>query len=162
MGASRGETCTSTRRVAASSIVISLNFVPDLFGQTTTSKSHRFSTPFSSETSLECLKKNRTESRRFICLIDTLYDHKIRVIASGEDDYWNLFQNEKISEQQRLEESRLLIDDLGLKAAEKGSLDSGVFSGEEELFAFDRTVSRLTEMQTKDYWKKWKSYVENR
>jgi len=72
------------------------------------------------------------------------------------------FQNEKISEQQRLEESRLLIDDLGLKAAEKGSLDSGVFSGEEELFAFDRTVSRLTEMQTKDYWKKWKSYVENR
>ena len=39
---------------------------------------------------------------------------------------------------------------------------SGVFSGEEELFAFDRTVSRLTEMQTKDYWKKWKSYVENR
>ena len=77
----------------------------------------------------------------------------------------------------------MLIDDLGLKAAEKGSLDrfnnadkeilvheyvspssifSGVFSGEEELFAFDRTVSRLTEMQTKDYWKKWKSYVENR
>ena len=39
---------------------------------------------------------------------------------------------------------------------------SGVFSGEEELVAFDRTVSRLTEMQTKDYWKKWKSYVENR
>ena len=97
------------------------------------------------------------------------------------------FQNEAISEQQRLEESRLLIDDLGLKAAEKGSLDrcdnevhfklncvfvlgarlsfsffSGVFSGEEELFAFDRTVSRLTEMQTKDYWKKWKSYIENR
>ena len=42
------------------------------------------------------------------------------------------------------------------------SIFSGVFSGEEELFAFDRTVSRLTEMQTKDYWKKWKSYVENR
>ena len=42
------------------------------------------------------------------------------------------------------------------------SLFSGVFSGEEELFAFDRTVSRLTEMQTKDYWKKWKSYIENR
>ena len=86
------------------------------------------------------------------------------------------FQNEEISQQQRLEESRMLIDDLGLKASEKGSLDrcdtsfgyispslfSGVFSGEEELFAFDRTVSRLTEMQTKDYWKKWKSYIENR
>ena len=142
-------------------------------------------------------QRNRTESRRFICLIDSLYDHKIRVIASGADDYWNLFQvltpkskisgaktklnvnfqNEEISQQQRLDESRMLIDDLGLKASDKGSLDrchtsfwyishsplfSGVFSGEEELFAFDRTVSRLTEMQTKDYWKKWKSYIENR
>lgn len=56
----------------------------------------------------------------------------------------------------------MLIDDLGLKAAESGSLDSGVFSGEEELFAFDRTVSRLTEMQTKDYWKKWKTVIQNR
>ena len=64
--------------------------------------------------------------------------------------------------QQRLEESRMLIDDLGLQASTDGSRDSGVFSGEEELFAFDRTVSRLTEMQTKDYWKKWRTYVENR
>jgi len=107
-------------------------------------------------------QKNRSEARRFICLIDTLYDHKLRVVASGAVPYWDLFKNEEISHEERLQESRLLIDDLGLKAADKGSLDSGVFSGEEELFAFDRTVSRLTEMQTKDYWKKWKSYVENR
>jgi len=107
-------------------------------------------------------QKNKSEARRFITLIDTLYDHKIRVVCSGEVDYWELFQSEEISHQDRLNESRLLIDDLGLKAAAQGSLDSGVFSGEEELFAFDRTVSRLTEMQTKDYWKKWKSYVENR
>jgi len=107
-------------------------------------------------------QRNKTEARRFITLIDTLYDHKIRVICSGEADYWDLFQSSEISHQERLEESRLLIDDLGLKAADTGSLDSGVFSGEEELFAFDRSVSRLTEMQTKDYWKKWKSYVENR
>jgi len=107
-------------------------------------------------------QKNRSEARRFICLIDTLYEHKLRVIASGHAPYWELFQSEEISHQQRLDESRMLIDDLGLKAADTGSLEAGVFSGEEELFAFDRTVSRLTEMQTKDYWKKWKSYVENR
>jgi len=107
-------------------------------------------------------QKNRSEARRFICLIDTLYDHKLRVIASGAAPYWELFQNEEISHQQRLEESRMLIDDLGLKAADSGSLDAGVFSGEEELFAFDRTISRLTEMQTKDYWKKWKTFMENR
>ena len=53
-------------------------------------------------------------------------------------------QNKEISHEDKLAESRMLIDDLGLKAAEEGSLDAGVFSGEEELFAFDRTVSRLT------------------
>jgi protein AFG1 len=107
-------------------------------------------------------QKNKSEARRFICLIDTLYDHKIRVVASGQAPFWELFQNTVVNEEDRLQENRLLIDDLGIKAGDQGSLDSGVFSGEEELFAFDRTVSRLTEMQTKDYWKKWKSYVENR
>ncbi len=29
---------------------------------------------------------------RFICLIDTLYDHKIRLVASGEKAYWELFK----------------------------------------------------------------------
>ena len=84
----------------------------------------------------------------------------LKFISITEYNY--SFQNEKISHQQRLDESRMLIDDLGLKAADSGSLDAGVFSGEEELFAFDRTVSRLTEMQTKDYWKKWKTFIENR
>uniref|UniRef100_A0A1B0C3T9 Uncharacterized protein n=1 Tax=Glossina palpalis gambiensis TaxID=67801 RepID=A0A1B0C3T9_9MUSC len=32
---------------------------------------------------------------------------------------------------------------------------ANVFTGEEELFAFDRTISRLYEMQSKVYWEKW-------
>ena len=51
----------------------------------------------------------------------------------------------------------MLIDDLGIKAGSLGSLDGRVFSKEEEILAFDRTISHLTEMQTKDYWKKWSS-----
>ena len=27
-----------------------------------------------------------------------------------------------------------------------------LFTGEEEMFAFDRTISRLVEMQTEEYW----------
>lgn len=27
-----------------------------------------------------------------------------------------------------------------------------MFTGEEEIFAFQRTISRLTEMQTEQYW----------
>lgn len=42
-------------------------------------------------------QQNRSEARRFICLIDTLYDHKLRVVASGAAPYWELFQVRKIS-----------------------------------------------------------------
>ena len=101
---------TSIGPVGASSTVTSRNSVRGLSGQTTTSKLPRYAllTPTYASISYRFFlqvfhtvfirniprmsQKNRTESRRFICLIDTLYDHKIRVIASGEDDYWNLFQ----------------------------------------------------------------------
>ena len=60
------------------------------------------------------------------------------------------------------EENRNLIVDLGIRASSEGSLDAGVFSGEEELFAFDRTTSRMTEMQSKDYWGQWEAHMANK
>lgn len=74
------------------------------------------------------------------------------------------------------EESHVLMDDLGLKRAraltflaapiscisssvvrtccakQEEASSLSIFSGEEERFAFQRTVSRLTEMQTEEYW----------
>ena len=29
---------------------------------------------------------------------------------------------------------------------------ASIFTGEEEVFAFERTISRLQEMQSEDYW----------
>lgn len=106
--------------------------------------------------------RTKSEARRFITMIDTFYDHKVRVVASGDAPYWELFCQAEVSEQDKLDSNRMLIDDLGIKASQEGALAAGVFSGEEELFAFDRTISRLTEMQTKDYWNKWKTHVKNR
>ena len=106
--------------------------------------------------------KLKSEARRFITLIDTLYDNRTRVIASGHGEYWDLFKPDGVSEQEKLEENRMLIDDLGIKAADQNSLNASVFSGEEELFAFERTVSRLTEMQTKDYWSLWSDHMVNK
>ncbi len=102
-------------------------------------------------------RKQRSEARRFITLVDTFYDHRVRVVASGAAPYWQIFQAEEATAEERLEENRVLIDDLNMKSTE-----ASIFSGEEELFAFDRTVSRLTEMQTKDYWKKWKTHMIHR
>ncbi|XP_077862617.1 AFG1-like ATPase [Saccoglossus kowalevskii] len=41
--------------------------------------------------------------------------------------------------------------DLGMCA---DAANSSVFTGEEEVFAFERTVSRLVEMQTAEYWER--------
>lgn len=49
------------------------------------------------------------------------------------------------------DDQRALMDDLGIKFSQvKDSTD--LFSGQEEMFAFDRTLSRIMEMQTLDYW----------
>jgi predicted ATPase len=37
----------------------------------------------------------------------------------------------------------------------QADLAANIFTGEEEQFAFERTKSRLTEMQTAEYWQLW-------
>ena len=59
--------------------------------------------------------------RRFIWLVDELYNHKIRLYMKSETKIKELYQNQ------------------------------GEDSYHDENFAFDRTISRLVEMQTKKY-----------
>uniref|UniRef100_A0A8C6PFV4 AFG1 like ATPase a n=1 Tax=Nothobranchius furzeri TaxID=105023 RepID=A0A8C6PFV4_NOTFU len=101
--------------------------------------SRLFDTVFIRHIPLLTLNK-KTQARRLITLVDALYEHKVRC--------GHLFLNWKHSFVH--DESHILMDDLGLKREEASSLS--IFSGEEEKFAFQRTVSRLTEMQTEDYW----------
>ncbi|XP_006029992.2 AFG1-like ATPase isoform X2 [Alligator sinensis] len=91
----------------------------------------------------------RTQARRFITLIDTFYEHKVRIICSASMPLQSLFLQEY--HDGGLEESRVLMDDLGLSQDSAEGLS--MFTGEEEIFAFQRTISRLTEMQTEQYWK---------
>ncbi|XP_063078532.1 lactation elevated protein 1 homolog B isoform X2 [Engraulis encrasicolus] len=92
--------------------------------------------------------RTKDQARRFTVLIDNFYDHKVRVVVLAEAPLEDLFeQGPLVGEEQR---DRMMLDDLGLTqdAADQLSL----FTGEEELFAFKRTISRLTEMQTEQYW----------
>ncbi|XP_076011262.1 lactation elevated protein 1 homolog B [Genypterus blacodes] len=88
----------------------------------------------------------KDEARRFITLIDNFYNSKVRVVLLAAAPLHRLFVHSGGED----ERDRQLLDDLGLtgEAAEHLTL----FTAEEEIFAFKRTVSRLMEMQTDTYW----------
>lgn len=90
----------------------------------------------------------KDQARRLTTLIDNFYDQKVRVVVLAEAPLECLFdQGPLVGDEER---DRMLLDDLGLTqdAGDRLSL----FTGEEEVFAFHRTISRLTEMQTQQYW----------
>ncbi|XP_064505883.1 AFG1-like ATPase isoform X2 [Pseudopipra pipra] len=110
--------------------------------------SKHFDTVFIRDIPLLTITK-RTQARRFITLIDTFYEHKVRIICSAVTPLESLFLVEHGSGEQ--EDNRVLMDDLHLSQDSAKGLS--MFTGEEEVFAFQRTLSRLTEMQTEQYWK---------
>ena len=83
-------------------------------------------------------------------------------MISSEVPYPDLFREPKEQESNNNsslipDEHRNLMDDLGIKADAEGA-QASIFTGEEELFAFHRTMSRLAEMQTKEYWEAWEKH----
>lgn len=95
--------------------------------------------------------KIRSQTRRFITLIDNLYDNKVRVVISAEVPLRRLFQKDDRGAEDITDEHRMLMDDLQISKNDS-NLHANVFTGEEEIFASDRTVSRLSQMQTQEYW----------
>lgn len=105
----------------------------------------------------------RDKARRFITLIDELYNHHCCLFclaASSIDDLFQgteegtLFDLESFQFETEIEGGKLRRDVLA-----EGSVSSGgaparivsMLSGQEEMFAFRRAVSRLIEMQTPLY-----------
>ncbi|XP_061098536.1 lactation elevated protein 1 homolog B isoform X1 [Conger conger] len=92
--------------------------------------------------------KEVNQARRLINLIDTLYDNKVRVVILAQAPPHRLFLHAQQSQEDQ--GHRLLMDDLGL--GKDAWRQFSLFTAEEEIFAFRRTVSRLAEMQTAQYW----------
>ncbi|XP_044259167.1 putative ATPase N2B [Tribolium madens] len=93
--------------------------------------------------------KIKSQTRRFITLIDAFYDHRIKVVISAEVPIKDLFLRQKL-EVGISDEQRMLMDDL--KIGKEDAATASIFTGDEEIFAFDRTISRLTQMQSEEYW----------
>lgn len=73
--------------------------------------------------------ENKNEARRFITFVDEAYEHNVKLICGSEVERNELFP--------------------------KPPKDTkGPVEGEEEMFAFERTVSRLHEMESKEYMNK--------
>ncbi|ESO02696.1 hypothetical protein HELRODRAFT_65323, partial [Helobdella robusta] len=94
----------------------------------------------------------RSETRRFITLIDTLYDNNVKAIFSAETGLDDLFVAGGITEEDK-HNMRVIIGDLNIKKGSRDELAS-LFTGEEETFAFDRVVSRIMDMRSASYWMK--------
>lgn len=76
------------------------------------------------------IKKNSDSLRRFIVFIDNIYDNKVKLIFSG-----------------KASSPQLLFNLSNFNNVAKSSFASF----EEEVFAIDRTISRLIEMQSETY-----------
>lgn len=66
--------------------------------------------------------KLKSQTRRFITLIDSLYDNRIRVVISSEVPLKELFSNEKPTALEISDEHRHLMDDLKLNKDSVGTL----------------------------------------
>lgn len=73
--------------------------------------------------------EERNEVRRFIVLVDTLYEHKVKLFVSAAAPPNEIFKPDGHGKGQ----------------------GGGAHEHIDEVFAFDRTVSRLIEMQTQEY-----------
>ncbi|KAL8291903.1 hypothetical protein RQP46_002161 [Phenoliferia psychrophenolica] len=86
-------------------------------------------------------------ARRFILFIDAAYEAKTKLFVLSDPPIESVFSDEKKAAGAGItDHQRSVMDDLGLSADTVGA--SSIFTGEEEIFAFARAVSRLNEMSS--------------
>ncbi|CAM8895315.1 unnamed protein product [Rhodiola kirilowii] len=105
----------------------------------------------------------RDKARRFIIFVDELYNHHCRLVCSAATSIEELFQGsedgtlfdlESFQFETEMEDSKLrrnVMMDASVSSVGSPAAIISMMSGQEEMFAFQRAVSRLIEMQTPLY-----------
>ncbi|GAM25791.1 hypothetical protein SAMD00019534_089660 [Acytostelium subglobosum LB1] len=91
-------------------------------------------------------ESTKNQARRFITLVDVLYEHKVKLIICAEAAPSRLFMSNAEDVDTTTAEFRQMTDDLKLTPEQLSR-----FTGEEERFMFSRAVSRMVEMQSDSY-----------
>ncbi|VDP33328.1 unnamed protein product [Schistosoma margrebowiei] len=97
---------------------------------------------------------NLPSLKRFTHLIDVLYDTHTRLIIGANCSLENLLllsKNDTSSIELQFHH-RQLMDDLKMNMDHPTNMKASIFTGDEDLFAYSRTLSRLREMRSKVYW----------
>ncbi|KAJ1875248.1 ATPase [Coemansia sp. RSA 486] len=91
---------------------------------------------------------DRNEARRFITLIDALYESHAVLFMSSETDIYSLFTGKhEIDDFQESQQQREIEDKCSPASPNTQSVMA--YAGEEEVFAFQRAISRLVEMSSR-------------
>ncbi|GLB34067.1 putative AFG1-like ATPase [Lyophyllum shimeji] len=93
---------------------------------------------------------DKDKARRFITFIDACYESKTKLFVTSEVPLFKVFSDEDTAgAKPPSDQMRVVMDDLGLSDEIVGR--SSIFTGEEEVFAFARAVSRLIQMGSKEW-----------
>ena len=116
----------------------------------------------------------RNELRRFIVLIDTLYEHRVKLVVSAATVPTRIFSPIWRSESaapfttvahssasNTMASTPTVTAPTSLHASVAPTrVVSAAHKQYDEVFAFDRTLSRLIEMQSKSYWRsEWRQHM---
>lgn len=101
----------------------------------------------------------KNEARRFITFIDAAYENKVKIICSAETDPDRLFviSNQSMDDSADTFMHKEMIGDLldamnqTREPTASEMMKLAIFTAEDEKFAFKRAVSRIKEMQSREY-----------
>merc|ERR1712150_355261 len=98
--------------------------------------------------------KKHDEARRFITLIDELYEHKCALMCSAEFSTEKLFLASYDDEENSITEVEVNVGEkFGIDVAQSNGMTVNQLASVKELeFAFRRASSRLVEMCSKSWW----------